>query len=269
MPFDLTPPRKLYIRLSDVDIAFARYAANAENSFEFVPYQARPEASLTVNLREAFRTDPSLREAREAEVLVSGPVTLVPLDVFQEEDCETYFQYCFPDTKGKRVFYDSLQQGTDAILLFGFSDQACRILEETFENVHYTSTQTPVIAHFASKGEEKAGHRLFVHVHHDVADLYVFAQRRLLLCNTYPVHAATDAVYFCLTLAKSMQMDLKTDSFYIAGQTPQRPDITAELQKYAPNVFQLNPSVEYHRHTATRTLGVPYDMLTYMLNDNH
>ena len=76
MPFDITtPPRKLYVRLSDFDIAFARYASNTENSFEFVPYQAQPEASLTVNLREAFRTDPSLREACEAEVLVSGPVS--------------------------------------------------------------------------------------------------------------------------------------------------------------------------------------------------
>lgn len=270
MPFDITtPPRKLYVRLSDFDIAFARYASNTENSFEFVPYQAQPEASLTVNLREAFRTDPSLREACEAEVLVSGPVTLVPLDVFQEEDCETYFQYCFPDTKGKRIFYDSLPQGNDALLLFGFSGQTCKILEETFENVHYMSTQTSVIAHFARKGEEKAARRLFVYAHHDVADLYVFAQRKLLLCNTYPVHAATDAVYFCLTLARNMQVDLKTDSFYVAGPAPQRTDITAELKKYAQNVFQLNPSVEFNRHTATRNTEVPYDMLTYMLTDNH
>ena len=121
----------------------------------------------------------------------------------------------------------------------------------------------------SNAGEEKAARRLFVYAHHDVADLYVFAQRKLLLCNTYPVHAATDAVYFCLTLARNMQVDLKTDSFYVAGPAPQRTDITAELKKYAQNVFQLNPSVEFNRHTATRNTEVPYDMLTYMLTDNH
>lgn len=259
------PPTTLYLRLGDDEICFARYEARRETYFEFAPYSVRPNASLAVNLREAKISEPILSAPiSKVQVPVVGATTPVPLADFQEEDCETLYNYTFPSETPRRVFYDVLPSA-NAVLLFSLDETTCRILEEEFGNVHYVSALTPVLRHFSVKGMS-AAKRLFAYVQGGMLSVAVFEESKLVVTNTYRMANPVDAAYYVFNVASHQAMKPEEAAFYVAGGPEERESISAELRKYAANVYTINPAGEYNRHIVAMTSGVPYDLMTLLLD---
>ncbi len=260
-----TPPATLYLRIGDGDICFARYEARRDTFFEFAPYAVRPNTSLAVNLREAKTSEPILAAPiRKVQVLVVGPTTLVPLADFQEEDCETLYNYTFPSDTKRRVFYDVLPSA-NAVLLFALEETTCRTLEEEYGNVHYVSGLTPVLRHFSAKGVS-AAKRLFAYVHGETLSVAVFEENKLVVANTYRIGNPVDAAYYVFNVASHQAMKPEEAAFFVAGTAEERESISTELRKYASSVFTVNPAGEYNRHIVAMTPEVPYDLMTLLLD---
>lgn len=257
----------LHLRLAPDSICLARYEPGREPRFEFSACSVRPQASLSVNLRDACRTEPLLQSFKpdRVNVLVAGAVTGVPLADFQEEDCDSLYDYCFPAERKRRVFYDLLPV-CNASLLFALDEDICRTVEDIFPNVRYVSAQTAVLRHFAEKGLSTGQKRVFVHWHENMADVVIYENRRLLVLNTYSADEASDVAYYTLNVAQNMGVDSATAPIYVAGATELRDAATAELRKYAGNVCPVNPSAEFNRHIAAVTPGVPYDLTALLID---
>lgn len=256
----------LYIRLSDTDLHFARYDGKANKEFLFSTYHLRPQNSLTMNLRNALDNVEMLHghEGR-VEVLVNTPVTPVPLADFQEEDCETLYDYCFTEEEPHRVFYDTVP-AANAVLLFGLGETTCHALEEAFGDVRFASSRTALLQHLATKalGATPQHRRLFVYTHEGVIDIAVFEDTRLVMFNTYNVRTLNDVAYYVFNLAHHLGFNPQTEPLYVAGEELLRTPVVEELQKYAPQVYAVNPAADFNRHTAATTPGVPYDLTTLL-----
>lgn len=256
----------LHIRISDTDICFARYEAGRADTFRFERYIVRPQASLTVNLREAvaqcdLRSDGDQR----VEVHVKGPVTPVPLADFQEEDVERLYAFCFAPGEARRTFYD-IVPACNVVALFALPEQTCRILEDTLGHIHYTSATASVVSHFAGKGRSATPtRRIYIYTHDDEIDVAVFEDMRLLALNTYKALGPADVAYYTLNLAHHIGADLTTTPLYIAGDTTRRDAAVAELSQYVTHVYPVNPSADFNRHIIATTPHVPYDMMCALL----
>ena len=267
-PPPFTWPDLLYLRLSEDGLCLARYEKGIRSGFPYSARRLSPQSAAEELLREACQTDPVAQgPTRNVEVVVSGSVTPVPLTYFQEEYCETYFDYCFPNEgKKRRVFYDTVA-AANVVLLFSLEDRLCRAVEEHFENVHYTATLTAVVRHFAMKDERtRASRSLYAYCHESACDVAVFAEGQLQLLNTYRVNEATDAAYYILNVAKELKLDLLRTPLQIAGTAELRAAIGEELQKYAQNVLHLNPIAEFQRHPVAQKAGIPYDLMTLLID---
>lgn len=255
----------LYLRLSDSQLCFARYEGGREPRFSFSVYKMRPHASLTVNLREAMDTEPILRSPiGTVQILVTSPVTPVPLADFQEEYCETLYDFCFPRETRRRVFYDVLPT-SNVVLLFALNEAICHTLEETFDSVHYVAALTPVLRHFSTKGTAVHDKRLFAYCHEQQVDVAAFDHSRLLLVNTFDAHAPVDVAYYLLNAARHLGIDPRRTPFYVAGTPHVRNNVAAELRKYAAQVLPVVPAGEFNRHVVARTDDVPYDLTTLLI----
>lgn len=256
----------LHIRISDTDLCFASYESGRPPQFDFERVHLRPQVSLTVNLREAMGSVTMLqREYKQVEVSIVGRVTPVPLAEFQEEDVETLYSYCFTPGEKSRRFYD-VAPATNAVLLFSLSEMTCRVLEEAFGEVRYSSAMTSLLQHFAGKGIGSAnGRRLFVYTHDGVIDLVCLDEMRLVMINTYPVRTLTDVDYYTFNMARHLGIDLQEAPIFVAGEALLRDPVVTELQKYAARVYAVNPSAEYNRHLVSTTEGVPYDFMCSLL----
>lgn len=271
---------KLYIRLDATapagapQIAFAHPPAEPGGPFAYTPCTVTPGAALAVSLRHALsRKLDEHAAATEAEVIICGPATVVPLAEFQENDADTYYHYLFhPATGGpERVFYDSLPAAAGAVLLFAAGTEICRTLEQMLAAVHYTSAHTALIRHYARRGAEKASPRLFINLQGTRLCAYAFNGQSLLHMGAYTAPTAADAAYFCLSLSAALWPQASATpegGLYITGGTADaREALSNELRRYtsAP-VFASSPVAEYRRHPVTRLNGVPYDLLTALLS---
>ena len=258
---------RLYLRLAESSFSFARYdGAQAERfTFSYFPFQAR--TSLTLNLRDACLSDPVVTQQSIAAttVIAVGPVTPVPLAEFQEEDCATFYNYLFPSSTRRRIFYDVLKPA-NCVLIFALPAQTCHTLEDAFPNVRYVSHQTAILKHFAHKAEAGTRKSLFAYVHEDTLDIAIFEDRHLLTQNTFVVHASTDAAYYILNLARQVAADPERDAIFVAGGTEERHNVITEMKKYTPSVFPINPGAEYNRHPVATRQGVPYDLTALLLD---
>lgn len=256
----------LYIRISDTDLCFARYSGGASPVFDFEPYHVRPQASLTVNLREAMQQVQLLQgDTGRVEVFVNGAVTPVPLAEFQEEDAEAAYNYCFTQGERRRVFYDTVP-ATNSVLLFALSEATCRTLEEAFGQIRFTAALTPVVQHFATKGlGNTEGKRLFVYTHDGVVDVVVLEETRLVMLSTYSVRALTDVAYYTFNLARHLGIDMREAPVFVAGAPLLRDPVVRELQKYAARVYAINPAAEFNRNVVATTAEVPYDLVCGLL----
>ena len=260
-------PTSLYLRLSDSRLCFARYEMRQQPLFAFSPYRLRPQTSLTVNLREALQSEPILHAPiKETLVLVSTPITPVPLADFQEEDCNTIYNYCFPEDKPRRVFYD-IVPAANTVLMFSLDEQTCKDIEEVFDNVRYFSSFTPVLRHFSTKGiVGNPQKRMFIYRHENSIDLAVFEESRMIMVNTYPIINENDVAYYAFNVAKQLEMDNKQAAFYVAGNNSLRDGTVEALKQFAVNVYNINPTAEFNRHIISTTPGVPYDLMSLLLD---
>lgn len=256
----------LYLRISDTEICFARYDGGSEAVFEFEKYHLRPQVSLTVNLREAMERVELLKQPfADVHVFVKGAVTPVPLAEFQEEDAESTYGYCFAQTGKARVFYDTVP-ACNIVLLFSLEEATCRALEETFGQVRYTSSLTPLLQCFASKAAETAvPRRVFVYTHEQALDVCVFEENRLLMLNTFKVNTLSDADYYLFNLVRHLGMKPEDAALYVVGEESLMNPLADELRHYAPQVYTVNPAADFNRHTVATTEGVPYDMICGLL----
>ncbi len=261
-------PEKLYIRLSNERLHFARYNEEAGAGFIFSVCPIRRQLSAAEAIQEACAADSVAQgPSSSVEILINSAATPIPLTDFQEEDCEAYYYYCFPDTKKKsRVFYDIVAPA-NVVLLFALDEAVCQTIEKRYDNVHYSSALTPVLRHFAQKrerpGERK---RLFAYCQEATCDIAIFENGQLLLLNRYEVHDAADTTYYILNVAQQLGINSQNSPLTIAGTGELRNATGKELEQYAPNVCYLNPVAEFQRHPISQKNGVPYDLMTLLIN---
>ncbi len=275
-------PENLFLRLSTDALCMARYDAEVHTAFAYSTFRLNPQISLTANLREAIRKEDLLKNVGDGcvQVAINAPATFVPLAEFQEEDCVAIYDHCFPSDKKRRVFYD-IVASANCVVLFSLLETTCRALEETFGDIHYISTLTPLIRHCVTKGNNRIGQkRIFVTPHGGSTDILVFEDNRLLMANTYTVSSAVDVAYFAFNVARQLGAEFApTDNcdpeegynaehfvpFYISGSDNERQAVCEELQKYAANVLCVSPGAEFNRHIVATTPDVPYDLITWLL----
>ncbi len=256
----------LYVRLSESSLYFARYADGRPPYFDFCQYRLRPRTSLTVNLREAIDSEQIIHSPyQRVEILVQSATTLVPLSDFQEEDCETIYNYCFPNKQKRKIFYDTIP-GANAVLLFSLDENTYQALENAFENVRYTSALTPVMRHFSTRHKGDAHRVLYVYCHEQQADISVYEDYRLIIANSYQVYNAADVAYYAMNIAQQTGVKAENDPIIFVEGIGAPADVHNEVRRFAANVQVINPEEEFKQHIVATTTGVPYDLKVLLIN---
>lgn len=246
----------------------ARYEIHRSAEFQFSTFRLRPQASFTMNLREACDTETLLQgPAPDTQIIVCGETTLVPMAAFQEEEVEDIYNFCFPSEQPRRIFFDTLPRA-NAVLLFSLDELWCTKLEEAFPEARFVSSQTAMLRHFATKDMARPVPRIFAYLYEDVLEISVFEESRLLLCNRFAVYAPQDATYYILSIARAQGLDLRQSPIYLVGGPAGQSEAAVRemLRQYAEQVYCVNPTGEFNRHIVSTTPGVPYDMMTLILN---
>jgi hypothetical protein len=221
-------------------------------------------ASLAEQLRHAKQTF-SLNLAQPQDgltVTVTGGIVAVPLDDFQEEDCQSFYNYSMLPENKQRVFYDVVP-AANVVLLFGLPELTCQTIEQELGEVHYESLFTSVMRHVFVK---ELGQRIFVYLLPNEAIVMACENAKLRLLNTYKVQTVEDVAYFVVNIANTLNFNLQQTKIDIAGDATMRNPLLVMMRQFAPNTLPVLPANEFKHHEIASEEEMPYDMMTFIFS---
>ena len=250
--------QRLVVRISRGHMSFSTIQ---EGEIVYRPYALNSSISVAANLREALRSEPLLSRAYDHVLVTLGaPALMVPIDLFREEECEQMYRHAFSQHNQQLVAHTILPD-LNAVAVFPIQKDLRTVLGDSFGNVQYTPAMAPVWRHLYQRSFTGQHQKLYAYFHERQMEVFSFAQNRFKFCNTFAVNNPNDALYYLLAVWKQLAMEPEHDELHLAGDVPEREQLTEEAEKFVKRVFYINPSGEFNRAPATQIAGMPYDLM--------
>ena len=201
-------------------------------------------------------------------IVVNGAATLIPMADFDETDCEAHLDFTLPqrtDSLERRVFYDVLP-ASNAVLIFGISENICAAFERLWSNVYFVSAQTGILRRFATRQEHSREKRCFIHLRSQAVDVACFLGNHLLGYNTFDTLQTADIIYYARQFATTLDCFPASTPFYISGQAPLCEALAQSLRDYVSKVEVVQTQEEFAHHPLTTVAQLPFEFLTHILS---
>ena len=257
--------QRLYLRVSPGPLSFAVYHPFGGKPPVVENYEVNPTASLNVNLKEALASLPLAQENfSRAEVLLNVPYTLKPIELFNEEEAESIYHTSFYDSAHDRIFYD-VAGNLGTALIYGISDAFCRVIDDNFQSVHFSSTTTAVANRFAEAARGSKRNTLYAYRHENMMDLFVFRAGRLQLGNRFTTIGVEDAAYYVMLAVKTLGMNVDEDEFTIIESANEEGSLTKRLHDFVNDVKQEEFRNAFGRTPLADAKNLTYDMAAFLM----
>lgn len=239
----------LSIRLSTDGFSFSIYNPIRDSVVLTRKRGIETGLSFTANLKQAFKELDFLSYTyKQVNVsLVSKRFTLIPLDLFVEDQVETYFYYNFPPKENEIILYDTLSKTGAAILYAMDKSLYCFLKEQYTDVVQFNSSVTNLAECFAVKSRIGSDKKMYVNLHQGVMELYVYERGHLMLLNSFDCKNEADCAYYLLYTWKQLTMDQQTDELYIVGEDKERDKLIADVQRFIQHISALNLIAESNK----------------------
>lgn len=244
----------LTIRVSTDGFSFSFYHTE-EGLFYYKTYKADPSITITANLRRIFKESDFIgKKYRKTFVLLdNAPTTLVPFELFDEEQIVSQYQYNFPELSKQTVLFNILKK-TPAVVLFSIEKSTYQLLNESFDNPYYYSAITPIVEYCAGRGHQEEGMRLFVHAQRRRTDIICLNRNKIQFDNSFACSDTADRMYYILYVWKQLNLNQEKDSLYLQGDN----ELKENLKKYVRQIYPIDLLSEFGNNELTAAEHVPF-----------
>ena len=226
----------LSIRLSADGFSFSIHHPQNED-VSYTSYAVNSSYSMTANVKKMLATTEELgRSYQTVNVLIDTPrFTLVPFDLFEDEQTEEFFHLNFPKKENETILCNILGKNNVA-LLFGVDKHTHQLLAEQFPQARIFASISPLLEHFHTRSRENDTKNLYVHFHASQMDVFAFDKGKLLLTNTFQCKQTPDKVYYMLYIWQQLGFSQEKDQLWLAGNIEVEEELMTELNKFIRNV---------------------------------
>lgn len=257
---------KLFIRISRKHIAFAVFdPADTAQPVSYQSYQAKAGISIAANMREAFKTEPLLSASyQRVMVLINSPVLMVPIDLYDEQQKETFYLHSFPSQRADCLLTDVLPD-LSCVAIYAVGRDLKMVIDDHFPQAQYLCSNMPVWRHLHQRSFTGLRSKLYAYFHDDSLELFSFQQNRFKFCNTFEVTSLNDSLYFLLYVWRQLNLQQQHDELHLVGDIPHQKELMAELRRYLRRAYVINPTADFNRQPITQIKGMPYDLMTLIV----
>ncbi|NDV81800.1 DUF3822 family protein [Bacteroides sp. 51] len=231
----------LSIRLSTDGFSFSIY--NPIRDCFVLTRQRDIEAglSITANIKQAFKELDFLSYTyKQVNVsLVSKRFTLIPLELFAEDQVNTYFYYNFSLKENEVILHDILSKN-GTVILYALDRSLYDFLQERYTQIQYYSSITSLAEHFAVKSRLGSDKKMYVYLRKEYMEVYVYERGHLMLLNAYDCKNDSDRAYYLLYAWKQFAMNQLVDELYIMGDGENAGKLIEEMRRFVQHISTLS-----------------------------
>lgn len=231
----------LLIRLATDGFSFAIRHSSDEGMPMVHPYAIDETLSMTANLKQFVKEQQWHAQSfqRVEAVAVTERFTLMPLEHFEDEQAELFFNYNLSPRDNEEVGYNILS-ASNVVILYGYDRSAARWLKEQIGPVHLQAEASLLIEQFAARQRRESAQALYAHIGNNGLGLYAFHGDKLLLANTQCCNSASDRLYYLIYLWKQLSFDAEQDMLYLCGERRHIDPLVGQLHKYIRHVHPMD-----------------------------
>ncbi|MDR0962542.1 MAG: DUF3822 family protein [Mediterranea sp.] len=243
--FSKSKQYSLSIRLGTDGFSFSIANPLDDRLPEVQTFPVQEELPLTANLKLLFREHGWLQHPfRRINLLIPGKRhTLVPLELFDEEQTEQLFHYNLPPQNNERILYNILQK-SGIVTLFGIDKSAAAYLHEQLPDAHLCSSAGTLIEYFSVKSRQGNSRKMYAYLRKESAELFCYERGKLLLTNSYTCKETSDFIYYLLYTWKQLDFEQQRDELFLCGELPDKTALLERLRKFIMQVSVI-PSSEH------------------------
>ena len=261
--FDLNNSEQytLSIRLSTDGFSFSIYSPLAGGDFYFRAYPVNSQRSMAANVKAFLSATDELKHLfKQINIIIhSTRYTHVPLELFEDEQMETFFYQNLPRKQNEVVLCNILGK-TNIVVLFSLDKLTHLFLTEHFPSARFFSAISPQIENLAYRSIQGNNRKLYANLHEQNIDVFAFDKGRLLVANSYPISGVGDADYYLLNLWQQLKLDQERDELHLIGPLNSRKEVTTRLQSYVRHIYSINPHAELNQSASTPIESIPFDI---------
>ena len=233
----------LSIRLSTDGFSFSIYNPIHDNSQSLFEKEVDTSLSLTDNLKNVFHESDFLSYSykRVNIMMANKRFTMIPLELFEEEQAELLFYHNHQKRENETVIYNILKKN-NVVVIFGIDKSTYAFLNEQYPEARFYSQSTPLIEYFSIKSRLGNSKKMYASVRKDAIDIYCFERGQLLLANSFECMQTEDRIYYLLYVWKLLEFNQERDELHLTGTLSDKETLMNELKKFIMQVFIMNPA---------------------------
>ncbi len=257
------------IRLSADGFSFSMLDPSGKQSFLYTSVPIDPSISLTANIKQTLAGNDLLcgkRYARVNVLLDTPKWSVVPLEMFEDEQAEIWYRHCHHATCGEKVLYNILDR-SNVVIVFAMEQVAWQLVQEIWPGAYVYASITPIVNHLALKKKSSipvANRKAYIHQGCRSIDVVVFDHNVPLVLNSFPCRSVADSSYYVLNLWRQLDLNQELDELYLIGTAAANEELEIALKPYIKTIVVVNPMAEFNRSEVAAYEGISYDMLALL-----
>lgn len=259
----------LSIRLSTDGFSFSIFNPVLEDrSISYFQQEIDPSLSFIANLKQVFRENEFLSYPYKLVkvMIVNNRSTLIPFELFDDEQNESIFYYNHAKRENEQILYNILKK-SNLVVLFGINIPIFNFIKEQYPAVRFYSQLSPFIELFSVKSRFGDTKKMYAYLKNDSLDVFCYERGRMLLTNSFACQTKEDRIYYLLNTWKQLLLNQEKDELYLTGNTEGRDELLKELNRFILEVSVIDPTEEFENISVEGEGGIPFDMQVFSLNN--
>ncbi|MCL2649504.1 MAG: DUF3822 family protein [Candidatus Azobacteroides sp.] len=255
----------LFFRISDERSSFSIYNPVEDGSFFYYEIEEKFSGNSFENIKEFFYVNDFLLASYRKVFVVNNTsaFTFVPVNIFNEEKKENFFQFNFSDVENKLLI--QTMRKPELVILHTISKNVFDFFNRSFIAPQYIHHLSPLFSYFSEKLRLGNANKLIINLQDKGLDILCFAPSGdFLFANHFKYAHLNDVVYYIFFIWKQTNLNQLKDFIYVAGNSSQKAELITQLQKYVQNVFPVNITPSEH-FSGLDIQHVPFDLTALTL----
>ena len=161
--------------------------------------------------------------------------TLVPDEMFDENEMQTYLSFNHTLEQTDRVLSDNLQF-LKAKNIFSANSELLILLNEQFANVKIHHCSSSLIEVLLKENKFFNEKRMFVNVEKNALEIIVMEKGKLIFHNFFQYTSKEDFIYFILFVCRQLDLDPDKMNLYFIGEIDKKSPLYTLAYQYIRNV---------------------------------
>jgi hypothetical protein len=226
------------IRLRPGGLSFSAYNPSEGQSFFYREIMFDRKIPYATSLKEIFFMNECLTWTyKRTNVLCLSPQYTLAPEMIQDKYRSRFLSFNFSSPE-KRCLADHLK-AERAKLFFGISEDVYEFCARSLTNPLFTHHVTSQLIMLKNQAGDGYPGRMFVLVHHRMADIICFEGTRLLFVNSFSFEQLSDLLYYILCVWKQTGMNQLNDALLLSGEVNLCERLTHSLQTYVHHTGRM------------------------------